>query len=175
MSSDSLFKAGQCGKAVPNKNSSFLLRSRRQQGTSTSSTSSSVLLPNSGREEGSRPQAFWTLTLPLLLVGLCAILLVPATSATSSSSVQTPEVFTNTFHVRFTRDVSHHTAHQIAKRHGFVNLGPVSEQQNQVLQKLRLYTHSNLLMKFIQVFCCVFYFLLFAQLYRFISDIYRNS
>lgn len=41
-------------------------------------------------------------------------------------SEQNPhEVFTNSFHVRFRRDVNHHTAHLIANKHGFINLGPV--------------------------------------------------
>lgn len=36
------------------------------------------------------------------------------------------EVFTNTFLVRFKRSVQHDEAHQLALRHGFDSLGPVS-------------------------------------------------
>lgn len=36
------------------------------------------------------------------------------------------EVFTNSFLVRFKRGVPHAEAHQVAQRHGFDNLGPVS-------------------------------------------------
>ncbi|OTF69600.1 amontillado-like protein [Euroglyphus maynei] len=44
---------------------------------------------------------------------------------TVEQSIQNPqEVFTNSFHIRFRRDVDHQNAHQIAKRHGFINLGP---------------------------------------------------
>lgn len=59
-----------------------------------------------------------------LLVGICLFSLMVANI---TPSLQTPaEVFTNTFHVRFVRDVQPDHVHQIAKRHGFVNLGPVS-------------------------------------------------
>lgn len=60
------------------------------------------------------------------LLRLCLVVLVFGTIS-PKPSLQTPqEVFTNSFHVRFVRDVSHQTAHQIANQHGFVNLGPVS-------------------------------------------------
>ncbi|CAD0203780.1 unnamed protein product [Chrysodeixis includens] len=36
------------------------------------------------------------------------------------------EVFTNTFLVRFKRSVQHDEAHQLALRHGFDSLGPLS-------------------------------------------------
>lgn len=58
---------------------------------------------------------------------LLAICLLSLMVANIGPSTQTPaEVFTNTFHVRFVRDVQPDHVHQIAKRHGFVNLGPVS-------------------------------------------------
>lgn len=37
------------------------------------------------------------------------------------------EVFTNSFLVRFKRSVQHEEAHELALRHGFDNLGPVSD------------------------------------------------
>lgn len=36
------------------------------------------------------------------------------------------DVFSNSFLVRFRRNVEQHEAHKIADKHGFVNLGPVS-------------------------------------------------
>lgn len=36
------------------------------------------------------------------------------------------DVFSNSFLVRFRRNVEQHEAHKIADKHGFVNMGPVS-------------------------------------------------
>lgn len=52
-------------------------------------------------------------------------------------------MFTNSFHVRFVRDVSHQTAHQIAKRHGFVNLGPVLGLNNEYHFQHRALPHAR--------------------------------
>ena len=39
------------------------------------------------------------------------------------------EVFTNSFQIRFRRNIDQQLAHQIAKKHGFINLGPVRIEQ----------------------------------------------
>lgn len=41
-------------------------------------------------------------------------------------SQTTADLFSNSFLVRFTRDLEPEEAHEVAKRHGFVNMGPVS-------------------------------------------------
>lgn len=68
------------------------------------------------------------LTLLFPLLRICLVVLIFECIA-PKPSLQTPhEVFTNSFHVRFVRDVSHQKAYQIAKRHGFVNIGSVSDR-----------------------------------------------
>lgn len=57
---------------------------------------------------------------------ICLIVLVIVAIVTPTTFSTPHEVFTNSFHVRFVRDVSHQTAHEIAKRYGFVNHGSVS-------------------------------------------------
>ena len=52
------------------------------------------------------------------------------------------EVFTNTFLVRFKRSVQHDEAHQLALRHGFDSLGPVSVDH--VIIRKHSHRHSYL-------------------------------
>lgn len=56
---------------------------------------------------------------------LAAIVLVSAAASR--------EVFTNSFLVRFKRSVGHDEVHQLAQRHGFDNLGPVSAAADHVI------------------------------------------
>jgi hypothetical protein len=64
----------------------------------------------------------WHYFPPLNAVVILVIITLIQINQTNSS----PEVFTNSFLVRFTRDADKETAHQIAKRNGFINLGAVS-------------------------------------------------
>lgn len=71
--------------------------------------------------------AFRFSKLPLTIVPkrttvLLVIVAIIYVSDVSSSS----DVFSNSFLVRFRRDVEQHEAHEIANKHGFVNVGPVS-------------------------------------------------
>lgn len=54
-----------------------------------------------------------------LLLGLAALSLAPVTSSTN-------EIITNSFLVRFKRNVDSHTADEVAKRNSFHNIGEVS-------------------------------------------------
>lgn len=67
------------------------------------------------------------MTLVLVVVVIASVWLQPVLTIQQvhSPQQQPDEVFTNSFHVRFVRDVDHQEAHKVAKRHGFVNLGPV--------------------------------------------------
>ena len=44
----------------------------------------------------------------------------------ASASGPTRDVFTNHFYVELEKELPLHEVHSLAKRHGFVNLGPVS-------------------------------------------------
>lgn len=64
-----------------------------------------------------------------------SLLLINQSLAEKASSVNQPQrcgkcdgVFTNSFLVRFRRNVDNDEAHQIAAKHGFINIGPVSTQ-----------------------------------------------
>lgn len=61
--------------------------------------------------------------LVLLLNGICSIEIV----------VSSPEVFTNSFYVQVDGSLSRNDVHNLAKRTGFVNLGPVSYPVNSVV------------------------------------------
>lgn len=43
-------------------------------------------------------------------------------------SVSATELFTNSFLVKFRRDVDNRLAHNVADRNGFVNMGPVGDR-----------------------------------------------
>ena len=59
------------------------------------------------------------------LVTLVIVVLVSCLAQTQSASSE-PLVFTNQFLVRLHGTPSKEAVHRVAKRHGFVNLGPVS-------------------------------------------------
>lgn len=55
-----------------------------------------------------------------------AVLLAIAATVFVSDVLSSSDVFSNSFLVRFRRNVEQQEAHEIASMHGFVNLGPVS-------------------------------------------------
>lgn len=57
-----------------------------------------------------------------LFLGLFALSLTHLTSSTPSSG----ELFTSSFLVRFKKSVDNQIAHEVARRNGFHNVGPVS-------------------------------------------------
>ena len=59
----------------------------------------------------------------MMLVGLLFGLISLADRATGAGP---REVFTNQFYVELQKDLPLNDVHTLAKRHGFVNLGPVS-------------------------------------------------
>lgn len=128
---------------INDKNNNFIqkqirFRRKTKSSLSYSSKTSTPLLPlvslpllsplsllynnNNGKYRKStiqRQQKYSTLSFLFVITTLLLLVAV-------DRSEQNPhEVFTNSFHVRFRRDVNHHTAHLIANKHGFVNLGPV--------------------------------------------------
>lgn len=66
---------------------------------------------------GQRTSAEWSVlsAIVIVAVALCTVECIPRT-----------EVFTNSFLVRFRRDMTRKEASGVANVHGFVNLGPVS-------------------------------------------------
>lgn len=58
-------------------------------------------------------------------------------SLTASSSAGPREVFTNQFYVQLDKELPSSHVHSLAKRHGFVNLGPVSTSPSFFDEKIR--------------------------------------
>jgi proprotein convertase subtilisin/kexin type 2 len=81
----------------------------------------------------------WHYFPPLNAVVILVIITLIQINQTNSS----PEVFTNSFLVRFTRDADKETAHQIAKRNGFINLGAVLDSQNEFHFMHRALPHAR--------------------------------
>ncbi|KAH9497819.1 Neuroendocrine convertase 2 [Dermatophagoides farinae] len=53
------------------------------------------------------------------------------------------EVFTNSFQIRFRRNIDQQLAHQIAKKHGFINLGPILGSQREYHFQHRALPHAR--------------------------------
>lgn len=65
----------------------------------------------------------------LILATVCLLSL----ALSASASGLTRDVFTNHFYVELEKDLPLHEVHSLAKRHGFVNLGPVSTSLSHTL------------------------------------------
>lgn len=63
--------------------------------------------------------------LDMILVSLLWVVMTALTASTVSAAGPR-EVFTNQFYVQLQNDLPSSEVHSLAKRHGFVNLGPVS-------------------------------------------------
>lgn len=71
-------------------------------------------------------------TTGLMVVAAVAILVIGLASESVVECSPRTEVFTNSFLVRFRRDMTRKEASSVANVHGFVNLGPVSTHHKQV-------------------------------------------
>lgn len=65
-------------------------------------------------------------TLKITPSGRTVAILAIAAIVLASNVSSTSDIFSNSFLVRFRRNVERHEAHQIAHKHGFVSMGPVS-------------------------------------------------
>ena len=85
-----------------------------------------LLLNNNNKSTTTTTKTTTTTTKMMFMMATLIIILLNIIINIEQSQQQNPqEIFTNSFHIRFRRNVDQFDAHQIAKRYGFINLGPV--------------------------------------------------